>query len=77
MEEVEEVEEVEGVEEVEEVELDAVPKPIKESSYTEKNGFKFKHCAYIKPNDEPCKKQAPKKSPYCNTHRKMFKKRNE
>lgn len=37
-----------------------------------KGKFDFKHCVYIKDNEEQCKKQAPKHSDYCVTHRKVL-----
>ena len=32
----------------------------------------FKQCAFVKTDDERCKRQAPKKSDYCSAHRKML-----
>ena len=44
----------------------------KKGSYTEVKGFEFKYCQYIKSNGEQCKRQAPKGSDYCGTHRKLL-----
>lgn len=45
--------------------------PSSEKKYTDVNGFEFKYCKYIKKNNEKCKRQAPKTSDYCGTHRKI------
>lgn len=34
----------------------------------------FKQCEYVKPNEERCKRQAPKTKIYCAAHRKMIEK---
>jgi hypothetical protein len=76
------------VEEVEEVEEQTPEPPViietppevsepdesKKDGYTEVSGFEFKYCAFIKKDGIQCRRQAPKKSEYCSTHRKYIEK---
>ena len=50
---------------------------IDELIVTEKKNPKFKQCAFIKADEAPCKRQAPKSHDYCSSHRKMLEKRNK
>ncbi len=54
---------------------DLEPKLIEEDSkkkYNDVIGFEFRYCSFIKKDGNRCKRQSPKESEYCGTHRKYI-----